>query len=43
MGAFLWDGIIKEQNGKVKRSLKRLQGISNDVGSGGRRAKKKAG
>jgi hypothetical protein len=40
---FIWDGIIKERSGKVKGSLKRLQGVSNDVGSDGRRAKKKAG
>jgi hypothetical protein len=36
-------GIIKEQSGKVKGSLERLKEILNDVGSGGRRAKKKAG
>jgi hypothetical protein len=40
---FLWDGIIKERNGKVKGSLERLQKILNDVGLGGRRAKKNAG
>jgi len=29
MGVFLWDGIIKERNEKVKWSLKRLDEISD--------------